>query len=332
MSTPTGGTTITYQRSSRKWDLPQCAVGAVLLALAWPAAASAPHVQAGAQAQIPSIMAEIKVGGLANEEDAFNRLISLRDTNRPAPPQVSTAIHRGLIEILHWENHNSVLESQAFWEATAKADASRSRQVSPTAAPGEGAFLGNCIEAVASLHDPNAIPELLDDIETGGMATQAIASFGDRVVPALRHRLTAKSSGSTVCVNANPQSCLKMLHASTLRALTQMASPPTFKGLRRQNQSFLRSLIAEKIKTGSDLEESIALNGARLLRDPDLIPLIVQSSHAQNAGVRFAAVMALGKMGDPALRPVLKKIEATDKDESVRALAREFLVRPGHGQ
>ena len=50
-------------------------------------------------------------------------------------------------------------------------------------------FYGDVIASVVALNDRRAIPALLGAIDTGGMATRCLASFGDAALPGLFQRV-----------------------------------------------------------------------------------------------------------------------------------------------
>ena len=63
-------------------------------------------------------------------------------------------------------------------------------------------YYADLIQAVTTLRDPSSLPVLIDDVNTGGMATNALASFGDdalslviRKIPAADHETRSSLYG-----------------------------------------------------------------------------------------------------------------------------------------
>lgn len=298
------------------------------------------RAQQNPSAELSSILAEINAGGLHNEMDAFNLLIAFRSTELPQHPDLLPQINLGFIKILSWVN------------ADANRRAAQPRKPAPRPAPGaplppdtdgiEGTFLGNAIGAVVGLHDPRAIPALLDDIETGNMATEALAGFGNAAVAPLLSRLKAQTAGTTVCLVDISAPCVADLHASALRALTQMAPPPVFAKLCPSNQTLIRGLIIGamgsmplNVRHGGDraMRQATGIQGAGLLGDRSLEPTLLRLARgALNPMIRMTAVVSLSDLRDPALRPALQKIAQSDPDPNVRAAALAALKKPGSGQ
>lgn len=276
------------------------------------------------ETRLEAIMRSIAAGGLQNEIEAFDRLEAFRVSEGARRADLGSRVNLGFIKLLGWVNayyrQDQALPSQP--------PSDRGKGEEGDSALGE--FLGNAIGAVAGLHDPRGIPALLDDIETGNMATEALAAFGDRVVPALMERLTAGSPGTVVCTVAAADLCVKGMHSGALRALTQMAAPATYATLSSSNRARIRQLIVDVIRRGSPMDRVTALQGAGLLGDTSLEPLILRAARSgANASVRMYAVITLGDLRDQGLRSALQQIAAMDPDANVREAAQIALGKLG---
>lgn len=315
---------------------------ALALGLLAPAAILAAQATPGPKATLRSILTEISRGGFSNETDAFDRLVAFRAAFYPKRPDLLPQIDEGFIKILEQENRQSRAENNLYWKELQAAGPGNLGSAKRVTSPDEGAFLGNAIWAVASLHDPRAIPVLLEDIETGAGAQDAIAAWGDRVVAPLLALQRSASIGDTVCVPTPPDACLASLHASALLAMTRMAAPVIFRALSPAHQARIRETIVRAVRSvpldtkypgAAASERGAGLQGAGLLGDRSLEPLLLRTARkAANAGARQTAVAALGELRDPALRPALQAIAASDPDPVVRGTAQIALKKLGAGQ
>lgn len=115
-----------------------------------------------------------------DRERAFSEMPSLNYVNKQNPAEADR-LKVGLIHLLVVENAESTVAVSATEATPGNTTEESDEEYSD--------YYGNLIGMVADLNDERAIPALVGAITTGGMATRALARFGDKSVGPLLDRL-----------------------------------------------------------------------------------------------------------------------------------------------
>jgi hypothetical protein len=121
-------------------------------------------------------------------------------------------------------------------------------------------FYGDVIASVVALNDRRAIPALLGAIETGGMVTRSLASFGDAALPGILQRVN------------DPDVVVRM---GAINALTEMLgkNPALFNSNPMEIEQVKRAFL----NAAADNEPGVrmvAVRGLAALKDPSVVPVI----------------------------------------------------------
>ncbi len=115
-----------------------------------------------------------------DREKAFSEMPSLNRVYKQDPAEADR-LKVGLIHLLVVENAESTVAVSATEATPGNTTEEGDEEYSD--------YYGNLIGMVADLNDERAIPALVGAITTGGMATRALARFGDKSVGPLLDRL-----------------------------------------------------------------------------------------------------------------------------------------------
>lgn len=319
---------------------------AILIALGWAALPSAPAQQPAALQGTETLINSLSAPDWHTRATAFYALMRLGAAGDP-DPGLSARTRTAFIELLARENEAGRRADEAMARGAGKVGGGVEGEA-------EGEYFGDVIQAVTELHDQRAIPILLDDIETGEMVADALAGFGDAVVPSVIKMLSAGDSGTIVCISVPGPSCVRAMHTSAVVTLAAMCQPSYYSKLNPNSQSEVRSTLIGILASPDRFARVDAVNGLDSLRDPTLEPTFLQlAGHDGSANVRAMAVkaigdlkdkrvasrvaamaendpddfargtaaIALGQLGDAASRPVLEKLAASDRSKFVRESA-----------
>ncbi|MGH9417135.1 MAG: HEAT repeat domain-containing protein [Terriglobales bacterium] len=333
---------------SRPW------AGAALYLVLTLAAGAQAGLGTTANSDLAGILAALHAPTWQARAQALSALESLPPSEIARHPGEEDTIHLALIALLARENRAQNAANIAYNSAVARHETPK--------AEGEGAgeYFGELIGAVAGLRDARALPALIDDIQTGGMAADAVAAFGEASLPLLLKTLRAGSSGDSVCLGPRGPSCVQAMHADVIGTLARMCDPGIFNRLSPAGQaSVRRALVAALHSSGSSTStitvlgalqglslihdtaiepeiESLALHGDRVTRaqaihalaayhDPKTEPVLVAGTRSPDEVTRAWAVMALAQFRDAKLRALFSKLAAHDSSSTVRRYAKQAL-------
>lgn len=165
-------------------------------------------------------------------------------------------------------------------------------------------FYGDVIASVVSLNDRRAIPALLGAIDTGGMVTRALASFGDAALPGILQRV-------------NDQDTVVRMGAIITLAEMLEKNPALFSSNPVETEQVKRALLSAAADNESGVRTA-AVGGLAALKDPSVVSVIQQLAESDPAmlpgqafggkdlyPVRLAAQRALASIaGEKAHDPV----------------------------
>ncbi len=259
------------------------------------------HAQAPAptlQNRITQDFVKFKASDWSEREAGFDDFASLDCAPCNHPGQavldaIDTAIHSGAVSRDDLAGQVSALltKEAAFEKQIQDAFEKSGKQVS-TAPPGYSDYLGDLLMAVDYMRDPRSLPALMYFIDTGNMATSAIASFGD---PALKQILALiDSPGAVASHSVNAVS----LRQSAYRVLSEMVEPKNLQNF--SDPSAARTTIKHRLMTAA-------------VSEPDI-------------SVRLATIGGLGTLADPDTLALLQTIAAADSTPDPQGRGR-FLVR-----
>lgn len=238
-------------------------------------------------------------------------------------------INGGFISLLKWANAKENEQDQAEWALES------ARRPHPGGDPALASFVGNLIGVVAATADSRALPVLLDDIESGAMATDAIARFGQPAFSLLTAALHATSPGSVVCGVPGPY-CLDLLHLGAFIALMTMTRAEIRGRLDPGARTVLEGLITStlsRLASGPASTAIPAIEAAGRWHEPEFETLLVAIAlHSTNWVLRMNAVTSLGGYSEPGLDAVISRVAASDPRRDVRQAARAALKKMRHGQ
>jgi len=144
-------------------------------------------------------------------------------------------------------------------------------------------FYGDVIASVVSLNDRRAIPALLGAIDTGGMVTRSLASFGDVALPGVLQRV-------------NDQETVVRMGAINTLAEMLGKNPALFNSNPVETEQVKRALLS----AAADNEPGVrmaAVGGLAALKDPSVVSVIQKL--AESDPVRLP-----GQAGEKDLYPV----------------------------
>jgi hypothetical protein len=278
---------------------------------------------------------------------AFYELLRLRAAELKSHPELGSAFNLALIQGLAAENE---FEREGNAELAAKSGRGRGAARSDHPDSAEGNYFGDIIFAVAGLHDPRALPVLLDDIQTGNGAMAAVAGFGRAAFAPLEALLHSDGPGTAVCLIPRADLCTTDEHMAALHTLTIIARLPAYRTLEPAQASKLEHDLLAAARVGPFAKDETrdflkAIPPARRLRyvdDSATRAMAVRGlasiggranesvviNHAlydPSPGVRRAAVSGMQQWRRSATEALLHRILNTDPDPSVRDQARAAL-------
>jgi hypothetical protein len=130
-------------------------------------------------------------------------------------------------------------------------------------------FYGDVIASVVALNDRRAIPALLGAIDTGGMVTRSLASFGDAALPGILQRV-------------NDQDTLVRMGAINTLAEMLGKNPALFNANPIETEQVKRALLS----AAADNEPGVrmaAVGGLAALKDPSVLSVIQKLAESDPA-------------------------------------------------
>lgn len=132
-------------------------------------------------------------------------------------------------------------------------------------------FHGDVIASVVALNDRRAIPALLGAIDTGGMVTGSLASFGDAALPGILQRVNDQDT---------------VVRMGTINSLAEMLSknPTLFNANRIETEQVKRALLSAAADNEEPGVRMVAVGGLAALRDPSVLSVIQKLAELDPAG------------------------------------------------
>jgi HEAT repeat protein len=250
-----------------------------------------------------------------------------------AAPQLPPAAALGMLDELQKNARDPVHRAAAFRLSLDLEVGAAAGRIATVLGGNDWSMKQVALEALTASRAPNLISTLAEKLESWDPATQraVIAAFARRGDVAALPAVVRAASHSNADVRAAAIETIGFLpgNRDTTALLAKIAAGSDADDARLARQSLARlngPEVSPTITVGAEREEprlrAVYLEQLAARNMTDGLPLLLKCRADPDAGVRLAAVTALGELGTPAEQKALLDwtIEARDSTEQTRAL------------